>query len=577
MVGQVAHIAAVLRMVDKAAEILAIVVLCLTLPGLSSAQQVQLGGALDSNLQLGSSGRNTSRAALQRLNPNLIITGNVTRGLSFQGYSPISSTTSFGLGSLSLPSATLSSFRRDSVGVGEFGSATALPASAQPFFYPSQTVLSVGHIGRGLNMPGSSVPANPYESLGKPIDGRATVKTPQRASYLTKPQRPQIPLPLSVESASRADSLNPLLARSSLFGPQPEIERLEELQRPVSAITVEQLSLLDQARRQLPSDTELSSGLPWEQDQGALAEDTYIEPLPTAPQPGLFESQITQQTTRQLAKPVSLLDLPTEEGEDKFGDMLAAVRFAEQFTETALPVLRERLDRHLADREQARRKDEAKRALRRRLVDDPRLQEPSLTPIERTRIEGEILGEYTSRWAAGVLTGPIDTFAGKKDSLLNKHLRQAEQLLVKGSYYLAAGHYDIAHAIDPDNPLPLLGKGHALLGAGEYRTSVRALLRGIARFPEIARFRLDLRRLLGTDQLLDIRRADLEGKLNQRDDHELRFLLGYIEYYSGLSRYGLNNLRRAAAEALPDSVIRRFVQLLEQSANVDPPSTRPAG
>ena len=106
---------------------------------------------------------------------------------------------------------------------------------------------------------------------------------------------------------------------------------------------------------------------------------------------------------------------------------------------------------------------------------------------------------------------------------------------------------------------------------------MRALLQGIARFPEIARFRLDLRRLLGTDQLLDIRRADLEESLNQRDDHELRFLLGYIEYYSGLSRYGLNNLRRAAAEALPDSVIRRFVELLEETANLDPPSTRPAG
>jgi len=343
-------------MFDKAAKIVAIGVLCLTLPGLSSAQQVQLGGALDSNLQLGSGSRNTNRATLRQLNPNLIITGNVTRGLSFQGFSPISSTTSFGLGSLSLPSATLSTFRRDSVGVGEFGSATAPPASAQPFFYPSQTVLSVGQIRRGLNRPGSSVPANPYAALGRPITARATVKTPERASYLSRPQQPQMPLPLSVESASRADSLNPLLVRSSLFGPQPEIERLGQLQRPVSAITVEQLSLLDEARRQLPTDVEVSTGLPWGQDLGAPAEDTYIEPLPTAPQGGMFESQIAQQTARQLAEPVSLLDLPTEEGEDKFGDMLAAVRFAEKFTETALPILREQLDRQLADREQAQRK-----------------------------------------------------------------------------------------------------------------------------------------------------------------------------------------------------------------------------
>ena len=130
----------------------------------------------------------------------------------------------------------------------------------------------------------------------------------------------------------------------------------------------------------------------------------------------------------------------------------------------------------------------------------------------------------------------------------------------------AAGRYDVAHTVDPDNPLPLLGKGHALIGAGEYRTAVMALLQGIARFPDIARFRLDLRELLGADQLLDVRRADLENRLNDPEDYEMRFLLGYIEYYSGMPDFGLEHLDTAAADAPPESVIRRFVQLVREQA-----------
>jgi len=53
-----------------------------------------------------------------------------------------------------------------------------------------------------------------------------------------------------------------------------------------------------------------------------------------------------------------------------------------------------------------------------------------------------------------------------------------------------------------------------------------SLQQGIARFPQIAAFRLDLPALAGS--VYDVRRADLERRLANSDQYELRFLLGYM-------------------------------------------------
>jgi len=57
-------------------------------------------------------------------------------------------------------------------------------------------------------------------------------------------------------------------------------------------------------------------------------------------------------------------------------------------------------------------------------------------------------------------------------------------------------------------------------------------------------------------------------------DHELRFLLGYIEYYSGLTQYGLVSLKLAAGAAPADhAVMIEFVQRLAERTNS--PATQP--
>ena len=171
------------------------------------------------------------------------------------------------------------------------------------------------------------------------------------------------------------------------------------------------------------------------------------------------------------------------------------------------------------------------------------------------------------------LSEPIITFVGSDKTMANKAFAQAEEYLAGGRYYDAVNAYDVARTADPDNPLIWIGRGHALIGAGDYLSAAASLEEGFRRFPQAARFKIDLRAFLKHGDILDIRRADLEQRLEEEDNFRLRFLLGYIEYYSGLARFGLPNLERAAKAAPTTSIFSKFPSLLRQSPTTTNPET----
>jgi len=547
-------------------------------------------GRLYDNPQLGPYGQNAPRPVQRPVGADLIITGNVTAGRAFRGFSPIGSSTAFGLGSASLPSSALSNFRRDSVGVGDFA-AGSYPLTPQPYYSPSNTVLGTGQIIRGFNQPGSSVPLTAYQPLGQRLDARPDALTLGYPSAIGQVS-PTVSADTRLETSPQqfvggAQYVNPLAVPSSLFGPQRRIDRLSELLRPEDGSYRSEWGV--PSRPETPGQI----GQVGQQEEPTLSSSTYVlpgspigqilNPLPDdvagvdaylGPQPGTIAADVRDQTARRLSGPVSLLDAPEQMGQDTFADLQNAVRFAEEFNETVVPQLRARFAERQEAKQRAEEAVEARKVLRRRLAEDPRLQDAALSAEDRAAIEAEIRRDFAVDAVADTMMTPITSFAGGKDSVLNRQIRLAEGLMAEGKVYLAADRYEVAHTVDPDNPLPLLGRGHALIGAGEYRTAVISLLQGIARFPDIARFQLDLRKLLGADQLLDVRRADLENRLADREDYELRFLLGYIEYYSGLPDFGLEHLTKAAADAPPESVIRRFVELVREQPT--PAATQPA-
>jgi hypothetical protein len=163
--------------------------------------------------------------------------------------------------------------------------------------------------------------------------------------------------------------------------------------------------------------------------------------------------------------------------------------------------------------------------------------------------------------ALAVVGQTLKSYAGgDTTSAVNRFLIDAESFVGKGEFYRAANLYGQAETLDRENPLIRMGHGHALLFAGDYAGAVYHLTRGLERFEDIAYFKIDLTQFIPDPTILDIRRADLERRLERRENFRLRFLLGYAEYYSGLEQFGLPNLEQAAGEAVgpsQDPLLRR--------------------
>jgi hypothetical protein len=171
-----------------------------------------------------------------------------------------------------------------------------------------------------------------------------------------------------------------------------------------------------------------------------------------------------------------------------------------------------------------------------------------------------------------VLHTPLRTFAGEVETAANEELRKAEAAMELGRHYDGVRHYDRACLLDPANPLPRIGKGHALLASGEYVSAAVSLINGLERFPEMIRFDLDLTALMGGGEIVDIRRADIMKQLARNEDAQLRFLLGYIEMHTGMPEFGMQNLERAARNARPGTLISRYPSMI-RAKGIAPLST----
>ena len=96
------------------------------------------------------------------------------------------------------------------------------------------------------------------------------------------------------------------------------------------------------------------------------------------------------------------------------------------------------------------------------------------------------------------------------------------------------------------------------------------LSRAIDSFPAIGYLKFNLHSFVTEEDLLDKRRAELERRLETNDDYRFRFLLGYAEYYSGLEKFGLPNLKQAAEQAPPGSGIAKLYPLLTEESSAEP-------
>ncbi|HEY3243608.1 MAG TPA: hypothetical protein VGM03_09675 [Phycisphaerae bacterium] len=575
----------------------------------------QAGTALDASNRIGSGSINTGGRRDYYPGGNFFVTGNVTGGAGFRGFSPIRDASAL---QISLPSASLSGFQSNSLSVQNIVGNRTSSAGPSPFFLPSQTAsFGGGDVLSLANRPlGGALYSPPQPGFGP--SGRlgvsgfnssildsslGTFNGFQRSGGLPSaagfgglpgvpglggsPVGPQLlgsdrynPFGSSANAPLRSSGVpdtsnfgvlgrgllpdtsslleNPVIgtpspgAQGPLFGPQRTTR--DVLNSTPAAIAESRYSrglnemvpqrVIDPLTGQLrlhepslagtlnqPSDSPGSASGPEPRPAGsaqttgasAVAPSILKNPLAGAGTAGRKGASDTRTPgAERLFRPT---------GNDVFGDVQGALRWLDSV----------RPRRHVAASGALETSPE-------RLAGTPSALDPdSITGARRLVAE------------------PLTTYAGAAAGRGNEYIRRAEDLVRKGEYYRAARNYETAAALDRGNPLIDLGWGHALVGAGEYSSAVHHLLRGLERYPDLVRLNIDLSQFIPDVRVLDERRIDLEQRLAQQENPELRFLLGYLEYYGGLRQFGLEHLKRAAAEATPDSVIARIPDLLSEN------------
>lgn len=555
------------------------------------------GYAKDANPMVGSGGLNLSRPGMNDPGffSNAIISGNVTGLAGFRGDSPIYNTNQF---RDALPSAGLSGFLSRSVSANE--AAPGYVPTPTLFLGRQETVTDGGFVRRGFNVaasagtlsqnlapPTTAVPVYGARPAAVADQTDRRIQGPAQVDAIGLRQRPIGGRTFDPDRASRTSSAlrNPfdLAATSPIFGAAGRgavggsmlMENPLAISKPRDVLaelgyTGMDLSAEDAAK--------VGKGLnkPFEKEVLA-AGMTGKQEGASALVVGTKQRDFTggQSLADRLGIPTAAkygADAPPNLGADRFADLYNAYRTASQMGVSQFGFeavasasgtgLTGRVSDGGADR--ASMPESPSTDLRRPVTDDPEEGLPSRRTIGLRRRAAESVSLLSSqaKWASDVMEDPITTFAGHYENDLNRLIVEGETLMHKGEYYQAASKFDLARVIDPRNPLPLLGRGHAWIAAGDYSSGLSSILAGIERFPQIAAFRLDLPALVGGRDVFDRRRADLAKKLEQREDYELRFLLGYLELYSGLPVEGLSDIGKAAADAPADSVIVRFHDML---------------
>jgi tetratricopeptide (TPR) repeat protein len=144
------------------------------------------------------------------------------------------------------------------------------------------------------------------------------------------------------------------------------------------------------------------------------------------------------------------------------------------------------------------------------------------------------------------IRGPHTSPEFYSEAKFNQHLQTAQGHLKAGRYYAAADSFALAsiYKLDPGEAgsdpvqagglaLCLAGRGHALFAAGEYISSALFLSRALKIAPEYARTKIDLAGMLGGQNKLESRIAEIKEWLGRSDSAQLEFLLGYVCYRTG--------------------------------------------
>jgi len=518
----------------RAGGLLVAAILCI--PALAAGQVMrrQTGQALDANYQVGSGGFNTVYGGVGGVNSQLYITGQVTGLRRFRGAVPYYAADQL---RLNVPSASLSDFRRQSIGVGNvLGGVSYMPA---PYYERTATAFGVGGITSGRTAAGTNIPRSRGMSRRlaqelyvdatadyRPLMGRVNriipmVPVPARAAGSTQEQLPRM-LDLRVPPAERAEA-------AAIFGVLRAKDR-QELARELYEMRQ------DSERR---VDTRVASQV-----------ENLVEK--TVDRPGRRERPSRQQLPERPekepvppkdTKPKSPAPLVPEAGEDAFIDLMLLLR-------------QQRKDQSGQGEEPAGAMPQSSQE---RALDLAR-RERGIDPTAQTPQVG------SGRLVA--LSGPkkdivIHALAGRSRDMFNTYMAQAQEKLKAGKFYEAAEGYNMAVLVNPRNPLARMGVCLSLFAAGEPFSAAFNLRQAVELFPPVMETRLDVAAMMPVG-VFKSRLAALDVRLSGEADFDksLIFLASFLHLSISEEAEAKAYARKLNAAAQSDKLYGAYVEFV---------------
>lgn len=506
------------------------------------------GNVRDANTELNSGGSNTaginSGYNAYSFNPygsstglsagNLTVTGNITGGRSFRGFIPYSDPSQL---RTSLGSSAISNFARDSVGLSGIQQAgSGQLVRPQVFYDPGRTVLSSSAIRQGMNRPGSSMPQSERMTGRTDISLQSSNLGQRPGADTAYPQRPYGPMDTSAMRTGTQE-----------YDSADRQSQIEDMQRWSTS-----------------------------QDEGQMRDDGLNLKRPglhmhdsvmKRPQDQVDTAQAQQATEQDVAtrRDVRGLDIA---GMDESVDNPAGTAYGTQTWQDvqtsgdlynelrAISTMASALDKVM--RGDAGGQADAEDDTGVTVSNDPSL----VSRIDRMRSDNQRSRTYVREMMNKRITSFVP---GTTTSTLDRVMQRAEQAMQENRYRTASRLYTDATDMQPHNGLAWLGRAHAHFAEGRYVSAAFALRRALSLFPDALRFSIDVRAMIGSDEVLREKISQIQSLLARHDDASLRLLLAYVYHFSGEADLARSNIMHALALQGNDEVLQRVADVIDRA------------
>ncbi len=155
----------------------------------------------------------------------------------------------------------------------------------------------------------------------------------------------------------------------------------------------------------------------------------------------------------------------------------------------------------------------------------------------------------------------VDSFAkGIPSQGLANVIREAENLMKAGKFTSSLDKFDVAEQVAPNNPLLLLGRANAELGATFYARAANHLRQAFLADKSLLLAQYDLRSLIGEERLAVITKDLKEVNRTEPKSPMPLFLLGYIAYNTGNERLAAGYIDLAEKRAGGDEPLYKALR-----------------